>query len=143
MAVESIYRACIWLPLLAPILMFALGFGSASGRWIFEVIGWSFWVGGIPYAALALWARRWIRGRSESEIRMLMFVAPLLFAAMFFPLAVAYGLIVGLPGPWLGVAWWGVEVILPLGYAYVLLTLVLRLVLSPFILPPASVPARG
>jgi hypothetical protein len=83
--------------------------------------------GGLPYAALALWATWWVGGRAESEIRRLMFRAPLLMVAVFAPLTLVPGLVVDAPGPMAAVALLGSVVILLLGYAYVGLTVVVRL----------------
>ena len=134
MSIYTIYRICIWLPILVPTVLIlvvnAFGLRLAAG-WIGEMIAYSLIYGGIPYAALALWATGWVGGRRESEIRRLMFRAPLVMVAVFVPLALLLGLTVGALGPFFGVALLGAAVILLLGYAYVGVAVLLRLALGP------------
>lgn len=134
MSIASVYRLCIWLPILVPAAVIAtanaLGLRLAEGV-VFEVLAYSLVYGGLPYALLAVWATWWIGGRSEFEIRRLMFRAPFLMAALFAPLAFVVGFLVGAPGPFAAVATVGCLIILPLGYAYVGLALLLRRGLGP------------
>lgn len=134
MSIPAVYRLCIWLPILVPAAMIAvakaLALSLADGV-VWEVLAYSLLYGGLPYAVLAMWATWWIAGRSESEIRRLMFRAPFLMAALFVPLALGVGFAVGAPRPFAGVAILGLLVILPLGYAYVGVAVLLRHVLGP------------
>lgn len=91
-----------------------------------EMLAYSLLYGGIPYVALAVWATWWVGGRTESDIRRLMFRAPLLMLAAFVPLALVVGLVVGAPGPFAAVAMLGGVVIILLGYSYVGLAVLLR-----------------
>ena len=129
-SVTTFYRLAIWLPLAVPAVLIALitisGGGAAGTGLGLELIGYSFFYGGIPYTALAIWASWWIGGRNEAQIRRLMFRAPLLMLAVFVPLALLIGLLVGAPGPFAAVAALGAVVILFLGYGYVGLTALLR-----------------
>jgi hypothetical protein len=122
MSICTVYRLCIWLPILVPALVIlvakAFTLNLADGL-VWEVLAYSLVYGGLPYAALALWASWWIGGRSEGEIRRLMFRAPLLMVAVFVPVALVAGLAVGAPGPFAAVAVLGTLIILPLGYLYV------------------------
>jgi hypothetical protein len=93
---------------------------------LLELLAYSLLYGGLPYAVLAIWATWWIGGRPESEIRRLMFRAPLLMAAVFVTLALVVGIAVGRLGPFVAVAIYGLLIILPLGYAYVGVTVLLR-----------------
>jgi hypothetical protein len=129
MSVSNFYRLCIWLPILVPLAM--IGVFRLVGRplavGIFpEVLAYSLVYGGPLYAVLAAWATWWIGERPEAEIRRLMFRAPVVMTAVFVPLVLAAGFIVGAPGPFAGVAALGALVILSLGYAYVGVTLLLR-----------------
>ena len=129
MSIHAFYRVCIWLPILVPaaVVVAALAFDlRLSASIVGEVLLYSLVYGGIPYAMLAAWATWWIGGRPESEIRRLMFRAPLLMVALFVPVAVLVGVAVGAPQPFLGVAGLGAAVILPLGYGYVGLAVLLR-----------------
>ena len=130
----TVYRVCIWLPILVPLVVVlavsALGRPVSEGI-VVEVLFYSLLVGGLPYAAPAAWATWWVGGRSEPEIRRLMFRAPLLMVAIFAPLALLMGAFVGQPGPFAAVAALGSAIILTLGYAYVGLTLLLRYGLGP------------
>jgi hypothetical protein len=134
MSIYRIYRACIWLPILVPaaliLVAHAFGLRLAAGV-VGEILAYSLIWGGLPYAALAVWATWWVGGRPEADIRRLMFRAPLLMVAVFVPLALATGLVVGGLGPFTGVALLGATVIVLLGYAYVGLTVLLRHSLGP------------
>jgi hypothetical protein len=133
MSIYTIYRACIWLPIVVPAALIlaanAFGLRLAAGV-IGEIVAYSLIWGGAPYAVLAVWATWWVRGRPEAAIRRLMFRAPLIMVAVFVPLAVAAGLFVGALGPFTGVAMLGAGVIVLLGYTYVALTVLLRYVLG-------------
>jgi len=134
MSIHVIYRASVWLPIVVPAVLIAVvnafGLPLAAGV-VGEVLAYSLLYGGIPYAALAMWATWWIGGRPESEIRRLMFRAPLLMVALFVPLALGAGLMVGQLVPFTAVAVLGTVVILILGYAYVGLAVLLREGLGP------------
>lgn len=134
MSTRTVYRLCIWLPILVPAAV--IGVAKAlelrlSDGVVWEVLAYSLLYGGLPYSVLALWATWWVRGHSEVEIRHLMFRAPLLMAAVFVPLALVVGFAVGAPGPFAGVAVLGGLIILPLGYAYVGVAVLLRRGLGP------------
>src|SRR5919106_4298144 len=113
-SVYTTYRVCIWLPILVPLIVvlaaIAVGRPLAQGI-VVEVLFYSLLIGGVPYAVLAAWATWWVGGRSESEIRRLMFRAPLLMVAVFAPLALMVGLIVGQVGPFVAVAALGTVII--------------------------------
>lgn len=136
MSIHVIYRACIWLPIVVPVALIvvvnALGGRMATDVGVVgEMIAYSLIWGGLPYAVLAVWATWWVGGRPESEIRRLMFRAPLLMAAVFVPMALIAGLAVGAPGPFAAVAALGAIVILLLGYGYVGAAVLLRMMLGP------------
>lgn len=130
MSVATFYRLCVWLPSVIPAVLIvvvnSLGLRDAVG-WVGELVAFSLFYGGVPYIVLALWATWWVGGRTEPEIRRLMFRAPLYMVGAFVPLALLIGLAVGAVGPWAGVAGLGAVVIVVLGYAYVGLTVLLRL----------------
>ena len=134
MSIYTIYRICIWLPIIVPaaliLVVNAFGLRLAAGV-VGETITYSLIWGGLPYAALALWATWWVGGRPEAQIRRLMFRAPLLMVAVFVPLALLLGLVAGALGPFVGVALLGAAVIMLLGYAYVGVAVFLRLSLGP------------
>jgi hypothetical protein len=125
----TVYRFCIWLPMVVPAILIAcakiVDYPIARGPLVGEMLAYSLIYGGLPYAALAAWATWWIGGRPESEIRRLMVRAPLLMAAVFVPLSLVAGLLVGAPGPFAAVAVLGLVVILLFGYGYVALTMLL------------------
>jgi hypothetical protein len=134
MSIHAIYRLCIWLPILIPGALIRVyeTFGlRISDGIVAEMVAYSLLYGGLPYAALALWATWWVGGRPEDQIRRLMWRAPLLMLAVFVPLALIVGLLVGNMTPFVGVALLGAAVILPLGYSYIGLALLVRRVLGP------------
>ena len=134
MSIYVIYRICIWLPVIVPAMLIvvvnALGIRQAGGL-VGELLAYSLIWGGIPYAALAVWATKWVRGRPEPEIRRMMFRAPLLMVALFVPAALVLGLLAGAPVQFAALAALGSIVILLLGYGYVLFTVMVRFALGP------------
>jgi hypothetical protein len=134
MSMHAVYRVCIWLPILVPaaLILTARVFAwRLSAGVVAEMVAYSLLYGGLPYAGLAIWATWWVGGRPEAEIRRLMFRAPLLMVAVFVPLALVTGLVVGALGPFVGVALLGAAVIVLLGYSYVALAVLLRRGLGP------------
>ena len=140
MAPNRIYRFSIWLPLLVPIativivnVLSAFGMPRLSGGIdvAFEILAGSATFAGLPYLLLALWASKWIRGRTESEIRRLMFIAPIMMVAVFGVACLFMAVLSGELRNWFTTAAWGARIIIPLGYAYVALTLLLRRALGP------------
>ena len=128
-AARTFYQLCVWLPIVVPAAVIGvartLELRLSDGA-LWEVLAYSLLYGGLPYAPLAVWAIWWIGRHSETEIRRLMFRAPLLMAAAFVPLAVVVGFAVEAPGPFAAVAAFGGLIIIPLGYGYVGLTVLLR-----------------
>ena len=140
-SITTFYRWSIWLPILVPAVLIVV-VGAFDLRdpvgWVGELVGFSLWIGGLPYCLLAIWAMRWIAGRTETDIRRVMFLAPLLMLAVFVPLALLLGILIGRPGPWAGVAALGGAVIICLGYFYVALTVLLRVCLRSYIAQPTN-----
>ena len=75
----------------------------------------------------------WVGGRTEYEVRRLMFRAPLLMAAIYAVVALLFGLVVGELRVFAGVAVLGVLASVVLGYCYVALVVMLRQVM---VMPP-------
>jgi len=132
MSIHTVYRIGIWLPLAVPTLVAGLvhGLGMTVDvgplRKVVQILLMSLVYGGVPYAPLALWATWWVGGRSEPEIRRLMLRAPLLMVAVFVPVAVVAGVVVGQPVPFIAVAVLGAIITIPVGYTYVGLVVLLR-----------------
>ena len=135
-----IYRFSIWLPILVPIALIVVmnvllkGFGmpkpSGALEVMIETLAGSAFIAGLPYAALAFAVTRWMRDRDEIAIRRLMLVAPALMVGVWFVWCLAlYGL--GGNEAWLRIALWGAGLIIPIGYGYVALTILLRWWLGP------------
>jgi len=134
MPFRAIYRACIWLPIVVPIVLIAV-VNSFDLRHSIGVLGqliaYSIVIGGLPYLGLAIWSTWWVGRHSEAEIRRLMWLSPLIMLAVFVPLALMIGIIAGQPGPFAALALLGGISILLLGYGYVALTVALRFLLGP------------
>jgi hypothetical protein len=134
MSIYAIYRTCIWLPILVPTLLIVVvntfGLRLADGL-IGEMVAYSLVWGGLPYAVLAVWATWWVGGRPESQIKRLLFRAPLLMMAVFVPFALLLGLLAGALAQFVAVAVLGATVIMLLGYGYVGVAVLLRLTLGP------------
>ena len=137
MSIYTVYRTVIWVPILVPMMViaavyqFGLPPGPNSVRGFAQVLGFSLLYGGLPYAALAAWATWWVGGRPEAQIRRLMYWAPILMLAVFIPTALAVGLALGRVQQWFAVALLGSVYIVPMGYVYVGLGLLLRRVVGP------------
>ena len=135
MSIHSIYRLSIWLPIVIPAALLgiaqALSLPLADISMVLEILVGSLVIGGVPYFFLALWGTWWVGGQPEPEIRRMMFRAPLLMVALFAPAALVVGLVVGALKPFTAVAVIGSVIIIPLGYAYVALTVALRAWLGP------------
>lgn len=85
MQIRTIYRWVLALPLVVPCLLLPLGLFHIAPPMLERFIslaGLAAVVGGIPYALLALGLLWWMRGKSEPQIRMAMFIAPLLMVAL-------------------------------------------------------------
>lgn len=132
----SIYRLGIWLPLIVPTAVALLVHKARVPvppvmQEVVVIQLSSLLYGGVPYAALALWATWWVGRHSEPEIRRLMFRAPLLMVGVFVAFALVTGFVVGAPRQFAAVAALGAVVIIPLGYAYVAVVMLLRRMLGP------------
>jgi hypothetical protein len=135
LSVHAVYRIAIWMPIVVPALLIAMSLAMdlrlpAIGL-VFEVVAYSLLYVGVPYALLAVWGTFWVGGRPEPEIRRLMFRTPLLMVTLFVPMALVTGAVVGAFRPWAAVAVLGTIIIIPLGYAYVGLAVLLRRWLGP------------
>jgi hypothetical protein len=135
--IHTIYRLGIWLPIAIPLITVGLvhGLGVRAERGplqdLIEILLYSLVYGGVPYTALAVWGTWWVGGRSESQIRYVMMRAPFLMVAVFVPVAVLTGIAVGQPSSFVALAVLGAIAIIPLGYAYVGLVVLIRQLLGP------------
>jgi hypothetical protein len=136
-SVESIYRLGIWLPLIVPaglaIAIHGLGLfvGASPASKVAQLLLASLLYGGVPYFTLAVWATWWISGRSEVDIRHLMFRAPFVFALIFMLAAAVVGRLVGQPVPFIAVGVLGSIASIVLGYFYVFCVVLMREELGP------------
>jgi len=128
------YRLAMVLPVLVPA-------GVMAGAYVFGmpisfllsnvavVLMASGVLGAIPYTVLALWANRWMQGKTEIEIRRKAIRAPLFMLAAFPPFVFFLTAFTS-ERDWLGDAFFGlllgIPAILVLGYAYVGLVFGLR-----------------
>ena len=133
-APNTIYRFSIWLPILVPAVVLAIG-RAAEVRlaevFVLEILLYSLLYGGLPYAALALVATLWTIGRQEQEIERIMFRAPWIMAGGYALLAVVVALVSGPVTPFLAVGFLGAVVSVALGYFYVGMAVTLRHLLGP------------
>ena len=133
-SVHRFYRFAIWLPILISgvTMLGAALVGSptfAPLGFVVTALILSGLYGAIPYSLLALWASRWMRGRSESEIRRLALRMPPLMLVAFLPFAFLIGASDGdtvLGGLFMMLI--AAPYILFLGYAYVGLVFWLRVI---------------
>ena len=135
MRVTTFYRLSIWLPLVVPGAFAGLRYGlhiapapdSPFGPVVGIFMG-SLLYGGVPYAALGLWAIWRIGDYSEPQITRLMIWSPPLMIGASIVFWLLAGLWVGQPQFVLVGVLSGVFVI-PLGYGYVGFVFMLRTLL--------------
>lgn len=118
------YQASIWAPILLPGLLWggASLFGVPTWEPLGLVLGtlyMSLYMGGVPYAALAIWATWRVRTMPEPAIRRLALWAPLLMLGVFLPYALAAGAEDGDVWAGFGFFLFCALYIVPIGYAYV------------------------
>ncbi|MEO6214082.1 MAG: hypothetical protein ABIP65_10690 [Vicinamibacterales bacterium] len=133
MTLHRFYRFSVWLPIVIPALVAGVvhGIGVAPGSGalqdVVEILLASLVWGGVPFALLALWGTWWIGDRPEPEIRRLMLRTPLIMVAVFAAFVMLAGVAVQAPvTPFLAVIVLGSLVIIPLGYGYVAVVLLVR-----------------
>lgn len=91
------FLASLALPLVAPLVAASLVFVTASelAAGFAAIFLFSLLIGGVPYLIFVAGVLLWSRGRSDSAIRKLSFIAPLLFVlvtAAISPVALLFGL---------------------------------------------------
>ena len=85
MRITTLYRCLLTLPLLVPGLLLPLRQFQLSPQWldVFISVGFlSLLVGGIPYALLAAGLLWWMHRKTERQIRVAMFIAPVLMVPL-------------------------------------------------------------
>ena len=133
MSVHRFYRFAVWLPVLisgiAILGATTVGLPTfAPLNFVVNALVVSGIYGVIPYSLLALWAGRWMRRKTEAEIRRLALLMPGLMLLAFVPIGFLIGASEGdtLLGGFLMMLI-AAPYILVLGYAYVGLVFSLRL----------------
>ena len=126
---RTFYRLAVWLPFAAPAAAVALGVGGQMTA----LLAVSVIFGGLPYALLAAWATWWMGGKTERDIRRLMFGAPLLMLGVYVIFVAVIGAANSKPERTTEMIGAGAGVIVPLGYLYVGLVVAIRRVLGPLI----------
>ena len=126
------YRAAIWLPVVLPACIWATAQALGMPAWdplddMATLLIISLLAGGIPYAALAAWATWRSRVLEVRALRQLALKMPLLMVGAFLPYALIVGAFDGGEWWWGALAFFGIGVlyILPLGYLYVAVVLLL------------------
>lgn len=103
---------------------------AAMGK-VSQVLLMSLLYGGVPYAALALWATWWVGRHTESEVRALMFRAPILMGLVVLCAAVAVGYATKQVTPFVAVGVLGLIMSIIVGYGYVMIVVLLREAFGP------------
>ena len=138
MRVPTFYRCAVWLPLLVPagtaFVVHVLGLHPTFQPILkfVQLLLISGVYGGVPYLVLAVYASWWIDNRSERLIRRRALQAPLWMIALWTPVAAVVGILYGRLDTFAGLVGVGVLFIVPLGYAYVAVVLLLRTAMSRF-----------
>ena len=131
-----IYRVCIWLPLLVPLVVIVImnvllvGFDiakpSGAAGTVVEIVAYSGMYGGLPYLMLAVFASWWFKDRSEPAIRRAIVLFPIGIVLAFALACVLAGALTAFEGNGIRTVAEFASVVLPLGYTYVALTFALR-----------------
>lgn len=138
--IRRFYLVATWMPLIVPIFCAAgfavrgggtfAGVGDAAGL----LLVLSLYSAGVPFTLVALWVTHWLcaPGRTEKEVRRLMWAAPLIVAAFAMPywtvtLGIEGGFTTELP---LGIVLTYLPYLLVIGYLYVLATAGARWILG-------------
>ena len=139
MTIQRFYRISIWLPVIVALAagLFLRVFSVRPGGAVQGVLLILF-VSGVLYIPFALLATWWIRKCDEYDIRRVMFVMPLLITVVAFLVCVVVMLIGGGMAAGLEVAAAAMTFILPIGYAWVLIIVLLRLLVRPTDEPMAT-----
>jgi hypothetical protein len=125
------YLFAIWIPIIVPVLCglsFAIrGGGSYAGVGdsIGMILMMSLLIGGVPYLVVVFWLNRWLRNptRTERQVRLVMWTAPLIVAAIAMPMWMASGLGKGFEENFIGsVVFFFLPYLLAIGYLYVIAT---------------------
>jgi len=124
--IRTLYRCLLSLPLLVPGLLLPLALLHIAPPWLetfIGICGLSIVIGGIPYAFLAFSLLLWMRRKPERQIRMAMFIAPVLMVVLLGLTIVGIGALEGSPFDFNILTAWGVYsgYALTLGYFYVAL----------------------
>jgi len=126
MRIRTLYRCLLSLPFVVPGLLLPLARAHIAPPWLetfIVVCGLSVVIGGIPYALLAFSLLLWMRRKPERQIRMAMFIAPVLMVVLLGLMIVAMVALEGSPFDFDVPTAWGVYsgYALTLGYFYVAL----------------------
>jgi hypothetical protein len=132
MLARGYYEMAVWLPLAVAgvVALLVHGLDLRPGEPMVvkavQVVLSGLLYAGAPYGLMAVWATRWIRRHSESEIRRLAWRAPLLILAAYLPFAFGLGVLSGRVIVGAGLAAIGATFILSIGYAYLGVILAIR-----------------
>jgi hypothetical protein len=129
--VRRFYLVAIWMPLIVPIFC-AAGF-SVQGEGSYEGIGadlggillLSLYSTGIPFTIFALWITHWLcaAGRTERQVRRLMWTSPLIVTAVAMPYwIVTFSIHDGVAGGLIDAVVFYLPYLIVIGYLYVLAT---------------------
>lgn len=132
LSIDRFCRIALWTPVFIPpvvmlgVATFGLPISLHLHTLVFAIVVCGVY-GTVPYLVFALWANRWIAGRSETEIRRMAICAPALMFAAFVPIALVSGAANGdAIGEGMFLMINAVLSVLLLGYAYVALICGLR-----------------
>ena len=127
MTIQTFYRLSLWLPLVVPgLFVLAVNGAGLPPIFPFAILVYSLILGGLPYAAVAIWGTLWIGSRPEGDIRRQALVTPLWTILAYVPIPVLIGVRSGDTGMAVANFVLGAVMIVVLGYCYVLLVFGLR-----------------
>jgi hypothetical protein len=137
--IRRFYLVSIWMPVIVPIFCAAgfeargggtfAGFGDSIGL----ILVSSLYSTGIPFTIFALWVTHWLctPGRTERQVRRLMWASPLIFTVVAMPYwIVTFSIHDGVAGGLIDSVVFYLPYLIVIGYLYVLATAGARSILS-------------
>src|SRR6476660_6607275 len=101
MSGRGFYRWSLFLPILVPAaflgLQLVVGPFSQVLSGAVEFLGFSLVFASAPYCLLALWLALWMRGKTETEIRRISYLVPILMLPIFWVCMFVYEIVESWP----------------------------------------------
>jgi hypothetical protein len=139
MTVRDYYLRALFLPLAVPVLATPLLLMGEAAATVAVMLQYQVLIGGIPYLLFVGAFLLWSRGRPDGQVRRAILLSPFVFAGMIMVLCLGLAAVTG--AMWLSMMWILLGYALILGYGYVALAELGRVLMRPHGEPPGPLPA--